>query len=200
MDIGSGSGQLGLWLAKAGHRVQLCDLSLSLLEQAKATCAPDLDVTYTHGAYQDLLVPDDSLDLILSHAVLEWLDQPKDMIDFAHAKLKTGGYLSLCFYNPASYQYRNLIMGNFYQLDRPAKLDNKTLTPTHPVSLAQALEWAQGFDVICKSGIRVFHDYSPLKRGGHTDPDAVLQKEVEFSQQEPFWRMGRYLHLLLKKR
>mgnify|MGYP000005757426 FL=1 len=200
LDIGCGSAQIGLWLAGFGHHVELCDLSASLLSQASAACPKDSDVSFTQGAYQDLKTANQSLDLILSHAVLEWLDDPKAMIDFALAKLKTGGHLSLCFYNPASYQYRNLIMGNFYQLDRPAKLDAKTLTPNNPVSLEQALDWTQGFTVVSQSGIRVFHDYSPLKRGGHTNPEAVLDKELEFSQQEPFWRMGRYLHLLLKKR
>lgn len=200
LDVGCGSAQIGLWLAKFGHRVELSDLSATLLAQAQVACPAELSVSYTQGAYQDLSVADQSLDLILSHAVLEWLDDPKAMIDFALAKLKTGGHLSLCFYNPASYQYRNLIMGNFYQLDRPAKLDAKTLTPNNPVSLEQALGWTQSFTVVSQSGIRVFHDYSPLKRGGHTNPEAVLEKELEFSQQEPFWRMGRYLHLLLKKR
>ena len=139
LDVGCGSAQIGLWLAKFGHRVELSDLSATLLAQAQVACPAELSVSYTQGAYQDLSVADQSLDLILSHAVLEWLDDPKAMIDFALAKLKTGGHLSLCFYNPASYQYRNLIMGNFYQLDRPAKLDAKTLTPNNPVSLEQAL-------------------------------------------------------------
>ena len=121
-------------------------------------------------------------------------------MDFFDQYLMPKGALSLCFYNPASFDYRNLIMGNFNLLDNSDyKADNvKSLTPNHPVAKEEVETWlaAHRYHVIRSSGLRVFHDYAPLKRGGHTDPEAVIRMELRYSQHEPYKWLGRYLHIL----
>ncbi|STY82307.1 putative S-adenosyl-L-methionine-dependent methyltransferase [Moraxella veridica] len=109
--------------------------------------------------------------------------------------------LSLCFYNPASKIYRNLIMGNFYQLNTPRPADNKSLTPNHPVASDTVEAWlnAHHYKISIRSGIRVFSDYAPLKRGGLNNPDDVVAMELEYSRQLPFRAMGRYLHTIAFK-
>ena len=111
--------------------------------------------------------------------------------------------LSLCFYNPASFEYRNLIKGNFNLLDSLQEegytADNKkSLTPNHPVARLEVESWLQQHDyqTLLTSGLRVFHDYSPLKRGGHNNPEAVIKMELRYSQLEPYKWLGRYLHIL----
>lgn len=121
-------------------------------------------------------------------------------MDFFDQYLMPKGALSLCFYNPASFDYRNLIMGNFNLLDNSDyKADNvKSLTPNHPVAKEEVETWlaAHRYHVIRSSGLRVFHDYAPPKRGGHTDPEAVIRMELRYSQHEPYKWLGRYLHIL----
>lgn len=201
LDVGAGLAQLSIELAQAGHDVTVNDISQNMLELAKQQAGDIADnMTWHVCPYQDL---DDKLigkyDLILCHAVLEWLAEPQQIMDFFARWLAKDGALSLCFYNPASFVYRNLVMGNFNLLNNPDfKADNKSLTPNHPVAKDEVMDWlaAHNYHIVTTSGLRVFHDYSPLKRGGHTNPQAVIEMEVKYSNQEPYKWLGRYLHVL----
>lgn len=218
LDVGAGLAQLSLELASYGHELSINDISENMLIKAQAQWEQMLSNTqplvatgnavpspnsikWLLGAYQQL---DSQLsgeyDLILCHALLEWLAQPQQIIDFFDRWLAKHGVLSLCFYNPVSFEYRNLIMGNFNLLNNSGfQADNKkSLTPNHPVSKEEVNSWLQQhhYQVLSVSGLRVFHDYAPLKRGGHNHPQAVIEMEVKYSQQEPFKWMGRYLHYL----
>lgn len=210
LDIGAGLAQISLSLATQGHDVTINDISINMLAQAKMT-ADRLSIKdkihWISGPYQTLdstLVSSDTkdskYDLILCHALLEWLGHPKDIMSFFSQWLAQHGVLSLCFYNPASFVYRNLIMGNFNLLNNPEfQSDNiKSLTPNNPVSYEDAREWLidEGFEINQVTGLRVFHDYATLKRGGHTNPEAVIEMELKYSTQAPYKWLGRYLHIL----
>lgn len=212
LDIGAGLAQIGIELASLGHEVTVNDISVEMLKKAQLSAdklQPNLsqNITWHACPYQEL---DEKLtgkyDLILCHAVLEWLGEPEKVIAFFDTWLisepNKKGAVSLCFYNPASFVYRNLIMGNFNLLNNPEfKADDKSLTPNHPVSKEAVFKWLNNhqYNIVATSGLRVFHDYSPLKRGGHTNPQAVIEMEVKYSNQEPYQWLGRYLHLLVEK-
>ncbi len=210
LDVGAGLAQIAIELATQGHSVVINDISANMLEKAKANAEQidqALDITWYVCPYQALaekLTKEvDKFDLILSHALLEWLAEPAAVMDFFDQYLTDDGALSLCFYNPASFDYRNLIMGNFNLLDNTDyKADNKkSLTPNHPVAKEEVESWlkAHDYQTVRSSGLRVFHDYAPLKRGGHNDPDAVIRMELRYSQLEPYKWLGRYLHILAKR-
>ncbi|WP_201555755.1 methyltransferase [Psychrobacter sp. 72-O-c] len=229
LDVGAGLAQIAIDLAAQGHQVVVNDISENMLAKAKANfekqkAAANIDTFNTRAfgemtwhvcPYQQLeekLNPENSsvdktnsdkstkFDLILCHALLEWLAEPAAIMDFFDRQLTDNGALSLCFYNPVSYEYRNLIMGNFNLLDNTEyQSDNKiSLTPNHPVAKQQVESWLQHhhYNIVLTSGLRVFHDYTPLKRGGNTDPEAVIRMELRYSQQEPYKWLGRYLHIL----
>ena len=221
LDVGAGLAQIAIELAAQGHSVVINDISANMLEKAKANAAEidkNLNIRWYVCPYQELesslaidkLQNKDSaannienaakFDLIMSHALLEWLAEPAAIMNFFDRQLAENGALSLCFYNPASFDYRNLIMGNFNLLDNTDyKADNKkSLTPNHPVAKEEVESWltAHHYQTILTSGLRVFHDYSPLKRGGHNDPDAVIRMELRYSQREPYKWLGRYLHIM----
>ncbi|SNT69392.1 methyltransferase [Psychrobacter sp. LV10R520-6] len=229
LDVGAGLAQIAIDLAAQGHEVVVNDISANMLAKAKANfeqqkAAANIDafnmrafgeMTWVVCPYQQLEENVSScnssaditgnnqgtkFDLILCHALLEWLAEPAAIMDFFDRQLTDNGALSLCFYNPVSYEYRNLIMGNFNLLDNTDyKSDNKTsLTPNHPVAKQQVESWLQRhhYQTMITSGLRVFHDYTPLKRGGNTDPEAVIRMELRYSQQEPYKWLGRYLHIL----
>ncbi len=210
LDVGAGLAQIAIELATQGHSVVINDISANMLEKAKANAEQidqALDITWYVCPYQALaekLVKEvDKFDLIMCHALLEWLAEPSAVMDFFDQYLTDDGALSLCFYNPASFDYRNLIMGNFNLLDNTDyKADNKkSLTPNHPVAKEEVESWlkAHEYQTVRSSGLRVFHDYAPLKRGGHNDPDAVIRMELRYSQLEPYKWLGRYLHILAKR-
>lgn len=217
LDVGAGLAQISIELAAQGHSVVVNDISDNMLVKAKENAEKldtTIDISWYVCPYQQL---EDKLraygrtydsgtdkaakfDLILCHALLEWLAEPAAIMDFFDRQLTDNGALSLCFYNPASFDYRNLIMGNFNLLDNTDyKADNKkSLTPNHPVAKQEVELWLRQhrYQTVLTSGLRVFHDYAPLKRGGHNDPDAVIRMELRYSQQEPYKWLGRYLHIL----
>lgn len=203
LDVGAGLAQISLNLART-HDVVVSDISANMIAKAQMS-ARELGVrpTFIISSYQELSthLHEQKFDVILCHAVLEWLSDPSQIMAFFDEYLSDDGILSLCFYNPASLIYRNLIMGNFYQLDKPKPADNKSLTPNNPVAYETVERWLldKHYTILCKSGIRVFSDYAPLKRGGLTSPDDVVAMELKYSQTHPFWQMGRYLHLLASK-
>ena len=208
LDVGAGLAQISIELAKDGHDVTINDISANMLEIAKQNAGEAAqNITWHTCPYQQL---DDKLtgkyDLILCHVVLEWLAEPKLIMDFFDRWLVDDsaekGVLSLCFYNPASFVYRNLVMGNFNLLNnKDFKADNGSLTPNHPVAKDEVIAWIgdHHYQILHTSGLRVFHDYSPLKRGGHTNPQAVIDMEVAYSGQDPYKWLGRYLHFLVSK-
>ncbi|MDN3453272.1 MULTISPECIES: methyltransferase domain-containing protein [unclassified Psychrobacter] len=215
LDVGAGLAQIAIELAAQGHSVIINDISANMLEKAKASAEhieQELDITWYVCPYQALeeklaQAETEKFDLIMSHALLEWLAEPAAVMDFFDQHLTDDGAISVCFYNPASFDYRNLIMGNFNLLDsllgsNDYKADNKkSLTPNHPVAKEEVESWlkAHDYQTVRSSGLRVFHDYAPLKRGGHNDPEAVIRMELRYSQLEPYKWLGRYLHILAKR-
>jgi S-adenosylmethionine-dependent methyltransferase len=208
LDVGAGLAQIATELAIQGHTVVINDISANMIDKAKANAeqtGKNLDITWYVCPYQALEAKlatnsADKFDVILCHALLEWLADPRAVMDFFDKQLATDGILSLCFYNPASFDYRNLIMGNFNLLDKADYQadNNKSLTPNYPVAKQEVESWLQQheYQIVLESGLRVFHDYAPLKRGGHNDPEAVIRMELRYSQQEPYKWLGRYLHIM----
>lgn len=210
LDVGAGLAQIAIELATQGHTLVINDISANMLDKAQERAAQSsandekLNITWYVCPYQELeeklADKTEKFDLIMCHALLEWLAEPAAVMDFFDQQLSDNGALSLCFYNPASFDYRNLIMGNFNLLDNTEyKADNKkSLTPNHPIAKEEVEAWlkAHEYQTLIASGLRVFHDYSPLKRGGHNDPEAVIRMELRYSQLDPYKWLGRYLHLL----
>ena len=84
LDVGAGLAQISIELAKDGHDVTINDISANMLEIAKQNAGEAAQtITWHTCPYQQL---DDKLtgkyDLILCHAVLEWLAEPKLIMDF----------------------------------------------------------------------------------------------------------------------
>lgn len=206
LDVGAGLAQISLELAK-NHHITINDISVNMLDKAKDSAMrmainPD-HLRFIACPYQELPehLSDEKFDMILCHAVLEWLGEPEAIMAFFDRYLADHGVLSLCFYNPASLIYRNLVMGNFYQLDTPRPADDKSLTPNHPVAPEVVESWLtqHGYTIAIRSGIRVFSDYAPLKRGGLNNPDDIVAMELRYARQMPFRLMGRYLHIISQK-
>lgn len=210
LDAGGGQGQFSLQLAQAGHRVVICDISAEMLklaqEQVEQLGLEDR-VQLIHCALQDLPqhLPCEQLsfDFVICHAVMEWMQDPKSLLPCLLAYLKSQGYLSLTFYNLHSLIYKNLLRTNF------KKIVNKdyggsagSLTPINPLDPSLVLSWVEDLplQLLSHSGIRVFHDYIFNEEHRAREPQTLLQMELEFSQQEPYRSLGRYVHLLLRKR
>ncbi|MDQ7002822.1 MAG: methyltransferase domain-containing protein [Ghiorsea sp.] len=201
LDIGAGFAQMGLKLAALGHDVCINDISQNMLAIAKQHAQEQgltEHITWHHGAFQTL--PSKSYDVVLCHAVLEWLDNPDELLSALSRFTHQNSIVSLMFYNKDALILHNLIRGNFKKIkNNDFKGMKGGLTPPNPLKPdeVEAKLHDLGFDVVYKSGIRVFSDYVGIKRGGNEDPDAVLAMELQYSNQLPYQHMGRYVHFVL---
>lgn len=212
LDAGGGQGQFSFSLAAMGHHVTLCDISADMLALAAEELANqglEGQVEIRHQSIQSMARSVSALDggvlpfdLVLCHAVLEWVVDPELLLNDLTSLLIPNGYLSLTFYNENSVMMKNLVRGKFNRIlqKRYAGLLG-SLTPTQPLSPDRVNHWLEAlpFDILCRSGIRCFHDYilDPVIQQG--SPEELLELEMELSQREPFLSLARYIHVLGKK-
>jgi S-adenosylmethionine-dependent methyltransferase len=205
LDVGGGLGQFTLRLAGLGHTVVYNDLSQNMLTQTRHKAeAQGLQsrIQWLQCPYQELeshLSDEQGFDLVLCHAVAEWLATPNKLIYGLKPFIKPNGLLSLTYYNQHSLVYRNLIRGNFKMLDNKFVAHPGSLTPGTPLDPAEVSQWVAdaGLSISQSSGIRVFYDYVSEQRGGHADDQSVIAMELRHSVLEPYKWLGRYIHLLI---
>ncbi len=207
LDAGGGFGPFSILLAEKGHRVTICDLSEKMLEKARELFLAqgvDRNLSICHGPVQKLdRKLDGQFDLVLCHGVLGWIKEPAPFICRIMDLMAENGILSLSFYNLNGMIFKNLLRTNYKKILKKAYTGYPgSLTPCWPRTADQVTQWldAHPFEILCQSGIRVFHDYilDPLDR--ERDPENQVQMELEFSRQPPFRDLGRYLHILGRKR
>lgn len=205
LDIGAGFSQIAIKLAKSGHQVVVNDISGIMLEMARESAhaeGVEKKITWYHAPFQELeKFEHGSFDLVLSHAVLEWLARPQSLIQTVRRFLAPQGVFSLTFYNYHSLIYRNLIRGNFHMLKKAEFIaDPGSLTPGTPLLPKQVQAWLAEarLEILDTSGIRVFHDYVTTQRGGNAVPEDVIEMELQYSRLEPYVWLGRYIHHLCR--
>jgi len=145
---------------------------------------------------------DKPVDLVLFHAVLEWVAEPQEVLAALYDTLAPGGVLSLMFYNLHGLTMRTLTLGNFGYLQADLrKRKRKTLSPDYPRDPDQVYGWLQqlGFVIEQRAGIRVFHDYMRDKEKQIERFEEVLAMEQRYCRQEPFLSLGRYIHVTARK-
>lgn len=206
LDAGGGQGQFSLRLAAAGHSVVICDISaemLALAEEQVTSQGLQDKVTLVHCALQDLPshLQNARFDLVICHAVMEWMQDPQELLPCLVNYLMPEAYLSLTFYNLNSLIYKNLLRTNFKKIiEQDYAGQRGSLTPINPLDPNIVLQWIKDLPVqlLGHSGIRVFHDYIFNEYHRERDPESLVQLELQFSLIEPYRSLGRYVHLLMK--
>ncbi len=185
------------------HEVLLCDISAEMLAQAKtqidASNTP-LAIRLVHAPIQALSVAEHGkFDLILCHAVVEWLADAKTTMEGLLTMLKPNGLFSLMFYNKEAMRFHALVSGNFDYVAADLKVKKKVrLTPTHPLYIHDVKQWFAEWHMtlLRESGVRVIHDYLKKHQPADFDYQKLLTMELEYSQREPYISLGRYVHFL----
>jgi len=202
LDAGGGEGQTGCRMAELGHEVILCDVSAEMIARARAMAVEkgvSENMHFVHSSAQDIGQHLESpANLILFHAVLEWVVDPQAVLRSLWDSLAPGGALSLMFYNANGLLMRNMFVGNFeYVLQGMKKNKKKTLSPDNPLQPEQVYHWLEqiGWQITGKTGVRVFHDYLRDKQKQRDGFDDLLELETRYCRQEPFLSLGRYIHV-----
>ncbi|KJG40626.1 SAM-dependent methyltransferase [Photobacterium angustum] len=206
LDAGGGIGQLSQKIASLGHQVTLCDLSSEMLTLAQQEIAKNgllEQYRLVHCPVQEIgeFIPE-PVDLILFHAVMEWLAEPIEVLTGLLDIVKPGGAISVMFYNYNGLLFKNLICGNLTHIEQgmPHRKRFK-LQPQQgikPEDVYQCLTDA-GFEIMGKTGVRTFHDYIQTHMVGDYSFEQVLEMEQKLCRQEPFLSLGRYIHVYARK-
>jgi len=206
MDAGGGLGQMTSSLARAGHQLTFCEPSGEMMQEAIETFTKEEileSLVLIDKPVQELdLSHTGPFDLILFHAVLEWLAEPRKTLKSLLEFIKPGGAISLMFFNVHSIIIKNLLRGNFRKVqsrDYGGKGD--ALTPIHPLDPSEVISWLEdwGYEISSHTGIRSFYDYLPRDLAASRSFDDIYELEREFSRKDPYRGMARYVHLIARK-
>ena len=204
LDVGAGLGHMSLWLAERGHQVTLAEPAAPMLDGARARFAEaGRQATFIQAPWQDL--PGqlaEPFDLVISHAVLEWLAEPETILAPLHQLTRPGGWLSLAFYNRDALVYRNLLKGHLRKLRSDSLAGEKqSLTPQKPLDPRTLRTQLEPFwHVERESGVRVFHDYMPREFQAKAELADLLEMELAHRRHPAFAGLGRYLHWICRPR
>ncbi|PSW07276.1 tRNA uridine 5-oxyacetic acid(34) methyltransferase CmoM [Photobacterium lipolyticum] len=206
LDAGGGIGQLSQKIAQRGHHVTLCDLSGEMLKLAEQEIAKkDLLEQYrlVHCPVQQIGEHlEQPVDLVLFHAVMEWLADPIAALEALLEQVKPGGVISVMFYNYNGLLFKNLVCGNLTHIEEgmPHRKRFK-LQPQQgikPEEVYSCLE-KSGLTILGKTGVRTFHDYMQNHMVGDYSFEQVLEMEQQLCRQEPYLSLGRYIHVYAQK-
>ncbi|MEQ3657665.1 MAG: methyltransferase domain-containing protein [Glaciecola sp.] len=202
LDAGGGTGMMTLPFCQQGHRVTLCDGSEEVLDIAKQRLAEYNKCTIIHSEIEALEPA--SYDLVLCHAVLEWVNEPKRLLHHLCSLLKPGGTLSLSFFNRDAALFNNAIWGNFDYINKGLNIRNQVRLNPHNAQRPQEIinflqEHYRDYIIRHKAGIRCFHDYLHDRNKQIDEYDVLFELELKHSSEEPFMWLGKYFHLMLER-
>ena len=202
LDVGAGLGHMSLWLAQRGHQVTLAEPAEPMLTGARQRFAEaGQNATFIQAPWQELLGQlQQPFDLVLCHAVLEWLAEPAAILPVLHQLTARDGWLSLAFYNKDALIYRNLLKGHFRKLRKQRFAgEGQSLTPQRPLDPRELdTQLGEYWQVESRSGVRVFHDYMPQEFQTKAELVDLLEMELAHRRHPTFAGLGRYLHWICR--
>ena len=208
LDAGGGSGHMAVRLARLGHSVVLCDVSEEMLARAAARAA-EAGVTdaidIRHLSIQEYArTADHRFDLVLCHAVLEGLEDPKSAVGDLARLVKQAGQVSLMFYNRFASLLKRTLAGDF-----EAALEDYRTGPARrgwgkgatALDNEVVVSWLRQHDleVTARAGIRIFHDHVVDKLGGSQELARLIELEKAVCRSEPFASLGQHTHLTCRR-
>lgn len=204
-DVGGGQGQIALKFAQQGHDVTICDISDEMLDVAKRK-AIELGVTdkvtFIHCPLQELPSKLQSkFDVVLCHAVFEWLVDAQAALKVLTEYLNAKGQLSLMFYNANGQVLSNLVYGNFDYIEAGFNVKKAVrLNPQNALLPDTVRGWAEqlGLTLSVDTGVRCFHDYMRDREQWTNNINKIVEMELHYSTKEPFASIARYKHFIFK--
>lgn len=196
LDAGGGTGIMSYEFAKLGHDVVLVDVSDDALAIATERLS---ECKYMDIQHCELQAIQGEYDLILCHAVLEWLDEPQACLSHLWGLLKPKGMLSLSFFNQDAKIFNNLLYGNFdYVQDGLPNRNTVRLNPHNaqkPLVVLDCLNAFADLSIQCSAGLRCFHDYISDKTKIDEQFDKLVAMEKLYGTQAPYKWLGKYFYI-----
>jgi S-adenosylmethionine-dependent methyltransferase len=201
LDAGGGTGVMTQAMLDLGHRVTLSDISLEVLSIAKHKLGNNINLDIQHMDILSLSTQK-QYDLVVCHAVLEWLQSPFEVMRKLVGLVKPGGYLSLSFFNHDAQLFGNMLYGNFDYVEQGMTSKNIVrLSPKNPQKPKVILSQLESLpvQVIKKAGIRCFHDYLKQPEKQTSEYEQLKQLEMQYGSTEPYLWLGKYFLIISQK-
>ncbi len=205
LDAGAGLGYMAGKLASQGHELVLCDVSAEILAEAQKQLAinhPKTSYQLINAAVQELQDHiNGQFDLVLFHAVLEWLADPQATLSKVCELVKPAGHLSLMFYNRHGLVYRHLLNANFkVLLDGEPRVGDR-LVPECPLEPDEVAQWllSESMEIKSRTGVRVIYDYLDQQQKQRLNIEELMEMEFRYSRIKPYADLARYQHFIACK-
>jgi S-adenosylmethionine-dependent methyltransferase len=209
VDVGGGTGGFAVPIAEAGHRVTVVDASpdaLAALTRRAAESGVAERVSAVQGDGESLagVIPPDSADLILCHAVLEVVDDPAGVVAAIVAALRPGGAVSVLVAGRAAAVLGRAVNGHLgaasaLVTDPDGRAGPRdTLRRRYDAETAAELLSSAGLEVETIHGVRVIADLLPAAVV-ESDPKALLELELLLSARPPFRDIASQLHVFARR-
>jgi S-adenosylmethionine-dependent methyltransferase len=212
LDLGCGTGDIAVRLARLGFHVTLLDVSLSMLDFAKGTAreAGVVDrIALKHGDATQLatLFDGESFDLVLCHNILEYVVDPGAVLRGAARTLRDpSGILSVLVRNQAGEVLKAAIQeGDFAATEHnlTAEWGHESLyggrVRLFTAESLHSMLTAASLAVTAERGVRVISDYLPPKVSRNDEYERIFGLERKLGTRREFAAVGRYTHCLARR-
>jgi S-adenosylmethionine-dependent methyltransferase len=204
LDAGGGAGHLAVRLAQLGNRVVLAEPSGEMIERAHAAvrdAGVGEPMRLVQAPIQDLpTLIGEQFDLVICHAVLEWVADPPAVLARVAPFVKPGGKLSLLFYNRNAVLMKLVLAGSYAEAIHDMKEPSAYGWGAGAIPLAEddVRKWLTdlGLDVASKAGIRIFHDLLADELRAPERLAELLDVELAMRRLEPFASLAQHIHLV----
>ncbi len=206
VDIGCGDGRDALWLARLGHSVLAVDPSPAMVERAGALqqeTEEQLSLAYSLGDAPSVLreAGESAFDLVLSHGVIMYQDDPAAFVAEHLKLLRPMGVLSLLAKNAEGLVYRAAQEASVDEAMRVLD-DSRGLGHLGVSTGAQTMQelsnigFAAGATVRSWAGVRMFSD-TPTDVLREADDEKVIELEWLAALRDPYRKTASLLHVLM---
>jgi 2-polyprenyl-3-methyl-5-hydroxy-6-metoxy-1,4-benzoquinol methylase len=211
LDIGGGTGALSERLARVGFDVVLLDSSVSMLEIAKRSAEKAgvaAKIELKHGEAEQLakLFPAKSFDVVLCHNILEFVENPIDVLRDAAGLLRdSSAILSILVRNQAGEVLKAAIQnGDLAAAEHNlnAECGNESLYGGKVRLFArhtlQNMLASLSLTIVADRGVRVISDYLAPQVPREAEYDRILELERKLGCRPEFAAVARYTHLIAR--
>ncbi len=200
IDVGGGTGIMSQEMLSLGHKLTFNDLSGEAVELAKQNLI-DFEHVEFHQSSLSELGFNHSFDLVICHAVLEWLNDPLAAIKKIIEMSGDGGFVSLSFFNKDAHRFGNILYGNFDYVE--ADMQNKNtvrLNPNRALSPRLVIDELErlNVEIVATAGVRCFHDYLKDREKQTSEYERIKSLELTYCEAEPYKWLGKYFHIIGK--
>ncbi len=208
LDIGPGLGQYSSLLLRRGWQATLLDPSEEMLAACLATLRgisnKHYELLHDDARLLRQLAPA-TYDLVMAHVLIEYLDEPMELLKDIKDRLKKKGLLSLVYNQTSAAALFRIIRGKPQQAEailKDGRITNGKMGPCRTFSRKDINEMLdkQGYTILEEKGLRVYCDYLPnrLKMA----PDSfrkLLRLERRASIKGELLPLARMIHVVARK-